>query len=482
MTGGSPPRRAARSQRRRGLRSLIKNGARTLLGAGFVLGCLGDTTALADLQVDQTLERAGSWTIGYNSSLKGCVASASSDDGTTIWIGFEGSEPDTPAYLAFTNPSWRSIEARRFYEIEIQVSGSYRWRGYSSGVERPNEKGVFVFGVKRRALQDFAQTSRLVVSVNKELLTRTSISGLSDAIEKLMYCQEHRLAALKNRSTKNPGSVAETPKQPTRATVESPSAASQMSDDTRPAGALLARLEGEKNGPNEQAKLPRAEAEAHAQTFGRTGRGDARADGEAPMQVEAQQVKLRESEAGMARESAQQDQPERERIARALDAKAEEASRTRRQAIAILSPDQPATAPELKGEALVRAIKQELKRVGCYSGLINNDWQTAPARASIRKFARLTGVTIAVAEPTNALLDAIKVRTERICPPEPAAYPSKRNVRHIARKCPGGIERDEDGDCPARRRTMTRQEVDDDDDRPRARSHEARRRGRVYSD
>jgi hypothetical protein len=465
------------------LRGLINNGARTVVGAGFVLALLGNTTALADLQVDQTLERAGSWTIGYNASLKGCVASASSDDSTTIWIGFEGSETDSPAYLAFTNPNWRSIEARKFYELEIQVSGAYRWKGYSSGVERPNEKGLFVFGVKRRALQDFARAPGLVLSVNKELLAQTRISGLSDAIEKLMDCQEHRLAALKNRSTKNPGSVAETPKQSTRATAEPPSAASQMSDDTRPAGALLARLEEERNGPNEQAKPLRAEAEAHAQTIGRMGRGDASADGEAPMQVEAQQVELPGSEAGKTPESAQQDQPERDRIAHAPDAKAEEAfDRTGRQAIPLLSPDQPAIAPELKGEALVRAIKQELKRVGCYSGLIDNDWQMAPARASIRKFARLTGLTIPVGQPTHALLDVIKVRTERICPPEPAAYPSKRNVRHVTRKCPGGFERDEDGGCPARRKAMIRQEIDNDDDRPRARSHEAKRRGRVYSD
>src|SRR3984893_16560375 len=97
MSGrSSPPCFAAKSERERGM---IKNGARSLLGAGFVLCCLGSTPALADLQVDQALERTGPWTIGYNASLKGCVASATSDDGTTIWIGFEGSEPDTPAYL-----------------------------------------------------------------------------------------------------------------------------------------------------------------------------------------------------------------------------------------------------------------------------------------------------------------------------------------------------------------------------------------------
>jgi hypothetical protein len=479
MSGRSSPCFAAKRQRERGM---IKNGARTLLGAGFVLACLGSTPALADLQVDQALERTGPWTIGYNASLKGCVASATSDDGTTIWIGFEGSEPDTPAYLAFTNPNWRSIEARKFYDLEIQVSGSYRWRGYGSGVERPTEKGLFVFGVKRRALQDFAQTSGLVLSVNKELLTQTSISGLSDAIEKLTYCQEHRLIALKSRGIKNTRSVVEPPKQPAGETTEP--APSQMPDNSRREEASAARLESDKKGPDEQAKPERAQGQVAAQTTGRVGRPEARVEGEAPRQVEADQAKQPGSEAaaGEARESAQQDHAERERIARAPDAREQEtADRPGQQLPAALPSPVEQAEPELKGDALVRAIKQELKRVGCYNGLIDNDWQAAPARASIQKFARSAGVTIPVAEPTSAVLDAIKVKTERICPPEPAAYPIRRNVRHMTRKCPGGFERDEDGDCPARRRAMSRHDIDDED-RPRARSHESRRRGRVYSD
>jgi hypothetical protein len=414
-------------------RSLVLPPA--LLAAGFALACLGNTTALADLRVDQALERTGPWTIGYNSSLKGCVASAFSDDGTTIWIGFEGSEPDTPAYLAFTNPNWRSIEARKFYDLEIQASGSYRWRGYSSGVERPNEKGLFVFGVKRRALQDFAQTSGLVLSVNKEPLAQTNISGLSDAIERLMDCQEHRLAALKSHGIRN-------------------------------------------------ARPESAEEQVPAQTIGRVSPGSARTVGEAPRQVDAIEAKQpgRVPAAGETGASpAQQEQPEGERAAVAPDAREQQASVKPEQQPAALPVPAGQAEPELKGEVLVRAIKQELKRVGCYNGLIDNDWQGPPARASIQKFARLAGVTLALAEPTNALLDAIKVRTERICPPEPAAYPIKRNVRHIARKCPGGFERDEDGDCPPRRRAMTRHEFDDDD-RPRARSHELRRRGRVDAD
>jgi hypothetical protein len=453
MAGRSRPSFAAEGQRGRGLPRLGRNSARTLLGAGFVLAWLGTTTALAHLQIDQTVERTGPWTIGYNASLKGCVASATSEDGTTIWIGFEGSEPETPAYLAFTNPSWRSIEARKFYDLEIQASGSYRWRGYSSGVERANERGLFVFGVKRRALEDLAQTSALVLSANKERLTETNISGLSQAIEKLTSCQEHRLAALKNPSVKSTKAVAEAANPPDRETAEP--APTRTQDNSRREEALAARLEGEKPGPDEQVKPARvevqAQAQAQAQTTGRVDPG-ARIEGETPKQV-----------------------------ARAPDAGEQDVSATpAQQSAALPSPaEQAAAEPELKGEALVRAIKAELKRVGCYTGPIDSDWQAAPARVSMQKFSRTAGIP--VTEPTNALLDAIKVRTERVCPPEPVAYPIRRNVRHVARKCPGGFERDEDGDCPGRRRAMSRHDLDDED-RPRARSHEARRRGREYAD
>jgi hypothetical protein len=179
------------------------------LGIGLVLACFEITTVRAELRIDKTFDKSEPWIIGYNSSLKGCVASAMSDDRTTVWIGFDGTDSDIPAYLAFTNPNWHSIEPKKFYELQIQASGSHGWRGYGSGVARPN-KGLFVFGVQRRFLQEFAQDSGLVLSLNKEVLTRTHISGSSDAIEKLMSCQEHLIIASKNQGIVATRLVAET--------------------------------------------------------------------------------------------------------------------------------------------------------------------------------------------------------------------------------------------------------------------------------
>jgi hypothetical protein len=48
------------------------------LGIGLVLPCFGITTVRAELQIDETFDKSELWTIGYNGSLKGCVASANS--------------------------------------------------------------------------------------------------------------------------------------------------------------------------------------------------------------------------------------------------------------------------------------------------------------------------------------------------------------------------------------------------------------------
>ena len=368
-------------------------------GAGLALACFGSSAAREGLQIDEPLYKSESWTIGYNSSVKGCVASASSDDSTTVWIGFDGREPDIPTYLAFTNPNWRSIEPRKFYELQIQALGSHGWRGYGSGVERPNEKGLFVFGVKRRFLHEFAQESGLVLLLNKEVLTRTHISGSSDAIEKLMSCQEHLIIASKNQGI----------------------------------------------------EATRLVAEARRQAREKKSREQAEREGVASEQRDAIEQEKEPDKA------AQQPAP----------------SLSDNRVAALPAPvDQPPADPGSKGGALVRAIKQELKRVGCYDGRIDEDWQTAPARASIQKFARLARLTISPVEPTNELLDAIRARFECVCPFECGRRQIEKDGRCIAKSCPSGFALDDDGDCIFRRTTANRHETDQDKDRPRVRSHE----------
>ena len=383
------------------------------LGVGLALACFESGAAREDLQIDETVYKSESWTIGYNSSVKGCVASAISDDSTTVWIGFDGREPDIPTYLAFTNPNWRFIEPRKFYELQIQSSGSHGWRGYGSGVERPNEKGLFVFGVKRRFLQEFAQASGVVLLLNKEVLTRTNISGASDAVEKLMSCQEQRKTMSKNQGIE----------------------AARLVEEAR----KLQR--GRQMVNRERVPWEETEKSRHEQALGG--------------QLENDKKKGQEGEPGEA----------------------------------ALHPDlpptpveQPAADPKPKGNAIVRAIKQELMRVGCYDGRIDEDWQTASAQAAIGKFVRLARLTVSPAQPTRELLDSIRARSERVCHLKCGGRQVEKDGRCIAKKCPGGFELDDDGDCILKRRTVSRKETDENEERPRVRSYETKRQARADSE
>ena len=79
-------------------------------------------------------------------------------------------------------------------------------------------------------------------------------------------------------------------------------------------------------------------------------------------------------------------------------------------------PSQPAIDSGLSGGALIKAIKQELMRVGCYDGRIDEDWQTSAARASVQNYARLARLAISPVEPTAELLDSIRTKSGRVCP------------------------------------------------------------------
>ena len=62
----------------------------------------------------------------------------------------------------------------------------------------------------------------------------------------------------------------------------------------------------------------------------------------------------------------------------------------------------------LAGNALVKDIKKELKRVGCYTGAIDGKWTTAGS--SIKKFVRAAHMS-AAPEPTTNLLNMLRMAT-----------------------------------------------------------------------
>jgi hypothetical protein len=77
----------------------------------------------------------------------------------------------------------------------------------------------------------------------------------------------------------------------------------------------------------------------------------------------------------------------------------------------------PAADPRLSGGALVRAIKQELTRVGCYTGAIDDQWESGAARSAVSNFVRRIKLAAAPSQPDLGFLQAIQRSAAPVCSP-----------------------------------------------------------------
>jgi hypothetical protein len=83
------------------------------------------------------------------------------------------------------------------------------------------------------------------------------------------------------------------------------------------------------------------------------------------------------------------------------------------------APEKPANVASLDPAAspadLTRSVQSELRRVGCYSGNPDGDWNAASQR-SLSQFNRNAGTNLNVKAVNADTLDAIKQKSSRVCP------------------------------------------------------------------
>src|SRR5271156_5866813 len=118
-------------------------------------------------------------------------------------------------------------------------------------------------------------------------------------------------------------------------------------------------------------------------------------------------------------ERAEREKAERDRVAR------DEAERAKAKApTAMLTPlpDPPKTVSSpvtpLSGSALIIEIKRELKRIGCYGGRVDDKWMAADTKASVQKFRKYINLPTATDDPTQEFLDAVRDKSDHVCPLE----------------------------------------------------------------
>jgi len=114
--------------------------------------------------------------------------------------------------------------------------------------------------------------------------------------------------------------------------------------------------------------------------------------------------------------------------------------------IALLTPPaEPAPAPEaLSSAALIKSIKSELARLGCYSGNVDEQW--SDAKAALGKFAKYAKLSTPT-DPAPELLDLLHGKSGRVCPLECGPREVEKNGQCIAKTCPAGNTLNDDGNC-----------------------------------
>ncbi|WP_342149675.1 serine protease [Methylorubrum sp. SB2] len=160
---------------------------RSALAAAFGLLFAGAAQAGPVLNIDKSIEKVSGWSIGVSKALNGCLAAATYQDQTTVWMGFDGDKDE--AFLAFTNPRWKSIETDRVYRLAM-MTGRGRWKGPFTGVERTNERGLYASGLKKGFVLDIARAGAIDVIFEQKSIARLSLSGSSDAIDAMNDCQK----------------------------------------------------------------------------------------------------------------------------------------------------------------------------------------------------------------------------------------------------------------------------------------------------
>ena len=122
------------------------------------------------------------------------------------------------------------------------------------------------------------------------------------------------------------------------------------------------------------------------------------------------------------------------------------------QTAVLTPPAESPTGPKLMppapaSSALIQDIKKELKRVGCYAGRIDDKWATADTKSSVQKFVRFARLSTTPNEPAADFLEALRGRSERVCPIECGAREVETNGRCVTKACPSGSTLGANGTC-----------------------------------
>jgi uncharacterized caspase-like protein len=114
---------------------------------------------------------------------------------------------------------------------------------------------------------------------------------------------------------------------------------------------------------------------------------------------------------------------------------------------ALPDPEAPASLPQAE---LAKLVQAELRRVGCFTGSANGEWDAA-SRRSLELFNQHTGTKFDVKIASVDALDAIKLQRGRVCPLICASGFKRDGDRCVKIACAAGYFVNDDNECEKRK-------------------------------
>lgn len=107
--------------------------------------------------------------------------------------------------------------------------------------------------------------------------------------------------------------------------------------------------------------------------------------------------------------------------------------------------------PLFAGGKLVVQIQEELARVGCSPGAADGQWG-GKSKSALKKYAARSGFDLQSMEPTQDLVDQLRLEKERVCPVECGSRQYLRDGKCVLKTCKNGYQLNLEGDCLERAR------------------------------
>ena len=208
------------------------------------------------------------------------------------------------------------------------------------------------------------------------------------------------------------------------------------------ARAARAKLAAEEAKVEADARATAAKAEASAKIAAAKADAEAKAAAKAEAGAKAAAAKI-DADAKMAAAKAE------------ADAKAA-AAKQAPMVVASATPSAPAetSTPGTDSSDTARKMQAELRRLGCYPGAVNGDWNSDTRRA-LEQFNKHAGMRLDVKVASLDALDVVRGKTTRICPLECDRGYKAQGETCIKITCPAGQFIGDNGSCQEREKPKT---------------------------